>query len=50
MLGHQHSRFFRYAISVMLFLSLLTINNIAQAHFIWTFSDDGQIKVVFGEG
>ena len=50
MFSQQNTRFSRFTFQVLLFLLLVAIANVAQAHFVWTYADDGQIKVVFGEG
>lgn len=50
MLVRQNARPFRYAIPVLICLLSLAIGNAAQAHFVWTYTEDGLVKVVFGEG
>ncbi len=39
----------QYALVMLVFLALFAVGSAAQAHFVWAYTDDGQLKVVFGE-
>jgi len=40
----------QYTLVMFVLLSLFAVSSTAQAHFVWAYSGDGKIKVVFGEG
>lgn len=54
MLPHRSTRLnprlSHHTLPALLCLLFFVTSNVAQAHFVWTYTDAGQVKVVFGEG